>query len=192
MPFVSVICSRQFPRRAVLLLTPMKRLQLRAKQQSYLQPDIWGSEAVRQSGRDSLHSHHIPTESWEDSGRPCSEIPLIHRSDKLKERRWISFIRWNSGFTSTNLQREWIVQKMKAAWCIDSIANTVDVLAHFRWQRNKKIAMTALTLFHIHTFVYKCIYFVSELSVHSCVVKMMTKWSIACQTLQPKSRLFIV
>lgn len=51
----------------------------------YLQLDIWGSEAVRQSGRDSLQSHHIPTESWEDSGHPCSEIPLIHRSGRLKE-----------------------------------------------------------------------------------------------------------
>lgn len=85
--FVSTICPRQFPGQVELLVTQMKRFQLWAKQQSYLQPDIWGSQAVRQSGRDSLRSHHIPTESWEDSGHPCSEIPLIHRSDRLKKER---------------------------------------------------------------------------------------------------------
>lgn len=137
-PFVSAICSQQFPGRAVVLLTLMKRFQLRAKQRSYLQPDIWGSEAVRQSGRDSLHSRHIPTESWEDSGRPCSGIPLIHRSDRLKERRWMAFIRLNSGFTVTNLQAGCIVQRMKAAWLNDSTVNTVDVLAQFRWKRERK------------------------------------------------------
>lgn len=114
-PFVLAICSRRFPRRAVLLLTLMKRFLLRAKQRSYLQPDIWGSEAVRQSGRDSLHSHRIPTESWEDSGRPCSEIPLIHRSDRLEERRWMVFIRLNSGSTVPNLQAGGIVQRTEAA-----------------------------------------------------------------------------
>lgn len=86
-PFVSAICPGQFPWRVVLLVTLMKKFQLRAKQQSYLRPDIWGSEAVRQSGRDSLRSRHTPTESWEDSGHPCSEIPLIHRSDRLKKER---------------------------------------------------------------------------------------------------------
>lgn len=39
-PFVLAICSRRFPRRAALLLTLMKRFLLRAKQRSYLQPDI--------------------------------------------------------------------------------------------------------------------------------------------------------
>lgn len=39
-PFVLAICSRRFPRRAALLLTLMKRFLLRAKQPSYLQPDI--------------------------------------------------------------------------------------------------------------------------------------------------------
>lgn len=39
-PFVSAICPRQVPGRAVLLVTLMKRFQLRAKQQSYLRPDI--------------------------------------------------------------------------------------------------------------------------------------------------------
>lgn len=62
-PFNSAICPCQFPGRKVLLVTMMKRFQLRAKQQSYLRPDIWGSEAVRQSGQDSLHSRHTPTVS---------------------------------------------------------------------------------------------------------------------------------
>lgn len=84
-PFVPSKCSCQFPGRVVLLVTLMKKSQLRAIQQSYLRPDTWGSEAVRQSGRDSLHSCHTPTESWEDSGRPCSEIPLIYRSDRLEK-----------------------------------------------------------------------------------------------------------
>lgn len=171
----------------------MKRLQLRAKQRSYPQPDIWGSEAVRQSGRDSLHGHHIPTESWEDSGRPCSEIPLIHRSDRLKERRRMAFIRLNSGFTVPNLQAGCIVQRMKAAWRNDSIANTVDGLAQFRWQREReKKCNNSLTLFHTHTFVYTFIYFIPELSVLIGFVKTMTVWSTACQRLQPDSRLFII
>lgn len=190
MPFVSAICSRQFPGRAVPLLTPMKIFQLRAKQQSYLQPDIWGSAAVRQSGRDSLHSHHIPTESWEDSGHPCSEIPLIHRSDRLNERRWMAFIRLNSGFTVTNLQAGCIVQRMKAAWRNHFIANTVDVLAQLA-KREKKVN-NSLTLFHIHTFVYKFIYFIPELSVLTGFVKTTTGCNIACQRLDPKSQLFTV
>lgn len=91
-PFVSAICPRHFPGRVALLVTLMKRFQLRAKQQSYLRPSIWGSEAVRQSGRDSLHSRHTPTESWGDSGRPRSETPLIHRSDRLEEKRQTLFL----------------------------------------------------------------------------------------------------
>lgn len=90
-PFVSTICLHQFPGRAVLLVALMKRFQLRAKQQPYLRQDIWGSVAVHQSGRDSLDSRHTPTESWEDSGHPCSGIPRIHRSDTLKKERWPVF-----------------------------------------------------------------------------------------------------
>lgn len=122
-PFVSAICPRQFPGRVVLLVTLMKRFQLWAKQQSYLQPGIWGSEAVRQSGRDSLHSHHIPTESWEDSGHPCSEIPLIHRSDRLREERQMLFhplTLWLSSDTASVVQvltvTEWKQYKARFLW----------------------------------------------------------------------------
>lgn len=46
----------------------------------------------------------------------------------------------------------------------NSIANTVDVLPQFRWQREKKKYNNNLTLFHIQTF-NKCIYqyFIPEL-----------------------------
>lgn len=72
------------------LVTLMKRAQLRAKQQLYLPPDIWGSEAVRQSGRDSRRSRHTPTESWGGSGRPRSETPLIRRSGTLEKKETFS------------------------------------------------------------------------------------------------------
>lgn len=99
-PFIFAICPCQFSARKVLLVTLMKRFQLRAKQQSYLRPDIWGSEAVRQSGQDSPHSHHTPTASWEDSGRPRTEIPQIHMSDRLKKEQLPHFYQVTLGLGS--------------------------------------------------------------------------------------------
>lgn len=191
-PFVSAICSGKFPGRAVLLLTLMKRFQLRAKQRSYLQPDIWGSEAVRQSGRDSLRSHHIPTESWEDSGRLCSETPLIHRSDRLKESRWMAFIRLNSGFTVTNLQAGVHRSRNESSTMRRFYSQYCRCISTVQMAKREEKCNNSIPLFHIHTFVYKSIYFFPELSVLTGILQTTTVWSIACRRLKPKALLSIV
>lgn len=102
------------------LVTLIKRFLQRAKQKSYLQQDIWGSAAVHLSDRDSPHNHHTPTESWEDSVRPRSEIPQIHRSDRLKKEieplsyqvplGLFSFRAFNSAGTSAELSINYVIQ----------------------------------------------------------------------------------